>query len=132
VKDKVTLSGQIERQKPGRPRQGPPEGRLTGRHFMRRMEKGKGRCVVCHNKGKEKKQYISAALAQESPVCIQIPVLRTATHTNTTRYVKINVIFFHFSVLTITEEILISIISPTKFSKQALKLIYLQSVIQLL
>jgi hypothetical protein len=54
VKDKVTLSGQIEKQTPGRPIQGPPDERLTGRHFMRRKEKGKGRCVVCQNKRKRK------------------------------------------------------------------------------
>jgi hypothetical protein len=55
VKENVTLSGQTEIQKPGRPIQEPHEERLTGRHFMRRKQKGKG--VVCQNK-EEKKETI--------------------------------------------------------------------------
>lgn len=53
VQDRMT-SRNLDIKRPGRPIQGPPDERLTGRHFMKRREKGKGRCVVCLKNGERK------------------------------------------------------------------------------
>lgn len=51
----------------GRPSQGPTEQRLSGRHFMKKREKGSARCVVCLKRGLRKETIYLCKTCEVQP-----------------------------------------------------------------
>lgn len=51
----------------GRPSQGPVEQRLSGRHFIKKREKGSARCVVCLKKGLRKETIYLCKTCEAKP-----------------------------------------------------------------